>query len=747
MNPQYREISHLTGATRYIPDLDVPNGTLTGYVVTAPYAHARLNKLDISPAAAMPGVCAVLCAADIPGTNQLGCVNPTDEHCLLPVGETCGYRGQAVCLIAAHSKEQAQAAAKTIVWEWTVLTPILTLEEAMAQQSFLYEPQRLNKGDQSAMSKAPLVAQGVVSLGGQEHFYFETQSAYAVMIGSHAMHVQSSTQNPTDTQRLIAQNLRWNASQVEVEAGYLGGGFGGKQAQGSWTACWASLLAYATKKPVSLVLSREEDMMMTGKRHAMEARWKIGFDEKGTILAYQVDASFDCGWCQDISLAVLCHCQFHLDSAYYLPSLTSTFYPCKTHKTSSTAFRGFGVPQAAAIIESAIESMAVRLGKDPAYIRLHNYYGIREKNTTHCNMKVKHNILRNVHHQMMQQSRYVELQKEVASFNKKHTYLKQGVGMVPIKFGIGFNESFLNQAGALLNVYADGTVLAHHAGTEMGQGLDDKMRLVIHRELGVPMEAIIISNTSTAVIPNTTSTAASTGTDYGGAALKDACDKIKKRLQPIACAMMDLPNGAVLWKDGMVLSASQPEKSISFKALAAHAYFICESLSEKGFFTHKNLGYDLITQQGQPYRYFVMGMSVAHIELNVLTGSFTIKDVWIIHDIGDHIDASIDMGQIMGAYMQGLGWCTMEKLITNKEGVLLTDSLDNYKIPGIYDLPERYHVTLYSGNPEPINIHNSRAIGEPPFLYALAVWFALQHAKGTSLPLPALKEDLLTNAL
>lgn len=739
---QYREASHLSGTTDYIPDMDVSASSLKAYVITSPYARAKLVRCDLSRIKSAPGVQAVLTAEDIPGTNQMGIV-ASDEPCLMPTGTVCGYLGQAVCLIAARTLEMAKNAASLIEWEWEELDPVLTLKEAMDKKNFLFDPLILTRGNPAkAMQEAPFQAEGMLSTGGQEHVYFETQSAYAVPLCQGGLFIRSSTQNPTDNQRIVSQILSLPASMIEIEAGCLGGGFGGKQSQGSWTAAWASLLAWKTGKPVLMILDREQDMCLSGKRHPAEARWKVGFNKEGKILAYEVSMAFDCGWCEDVSSAVLHHCLFHADSAYFLPALSATMYACRTNKTSSTAFRGFGVPQAAAVIESAITAISRVLKKDPAVIRRKNYYGIKKNNTTPCNMTVEHNILRSAHSQVIKNSDYKKLRKETVEFNRKHAFTKRGLALVPVKFGISFNESFLNQAGALINVYKDGSVLLHHAGTEMGQGLHDKMRIVVHRELGVPLEHIRVYNTTTSVIPNTTSTAASTGTDFGGAALKDACDKLKKRLSPFALELMGLKKGTLCWNNNQI-TCTETDQFISFISLVNHAYMVCESLSEKGFYTRKNIGFDLKTMEGRPYWYYVMGTSVACVELDLLTGTHRIMDVWIVHDCGKTIDRGIDLGQIHGAFMQGTGWCTLEQLITDNKGRLLTDSLDNYKIPGIYDIPDNYHIALYQGNPEPLNIQNSRAIGEPPLIYGLSVWLALQDARGTSLPIPATKEMLI----
>ena len=739
---QYREAAHLSGETRYIPDMELYRGTLTGYAVSSPYARARLEHLDVSLARTSPGVAAVLTARDIPGPNTMAPIID-DESCLLPEGGTCGYMGQVVCIIAADTLENAKKAASLIKWKWDILDPVLTVEEAMKKEDFLFKPLRLKRGDPAQIMKnAPFRKKGSLEAGGQEHYYFETQAAYAIPLHQGGLLIRSSTQNPTDNQRFAASLLGLKASDVEVQVGCLGGGFGGKQAQATWPVAWSALLAWKTKRPVLFILERDRDFCLTGKRHPFTAGWEAGFDHQGRILALEISMAYDCGWCNDVSIAVLHHSLFHMDGAYYIPHIESVLYGCRTNKPSNTAFRGFGVPQAISVIESVITQIAQTLGKDPANIRWKNYYGIRKNNRTPCNMLVEHNILRAAHRQIVNKSDYYGLRKKINAFNKKHSFVKQGLAMVPGKFGISFNESFFNQAGALINIYRDGSVLIHHPGTEMGQGLHDKMRTVVHRELGVSTEFIRVADTSTSIIPNTTSTAASTGTDFSGAALKDACDKLKKRLNPIALKMMGLDKGKVVWENNTV-SCKEAEISVSFKELAFHSYMILESLSEKGFYKRENIGFNLETMTGRPYWYYVMGSSVAHVELNLLTGQFRILDMWILHDCGEPVDKGIDMGQIHGAFIQGLGWCTLEKLITGKDGRLETDSLDNYKIPGIYELPENFHIELFSGNPEPLNIHNTRAIGEPPLIYALSVWLALQDARGTSLPIPATREELI----
>ncbi len=739
---QYREAAHLSGETRYIPDMELYRGTLTGYAVSSPHAKARLEHLDVSLARTSPGVAAVLTANDIPGPNTMAPVID-DEPCLLPEGGTCGYMGQVVCIIAADTLENAKKAASLIEWQWKVLDPVLTVEEAMKNEDFLFKPLRLKRGDPAhVMENAPFRKKGSLEAGGQEHYYFETQAAYAVPLHQGGLLIRSSTQNPTDNQRFATSLLGLKASDVEVQVGFLGGGFGGKQTQATWTVAWSALLAWKTKKPVLFIMERDQDFRLTGKRHPFKAHWEAGFDHQGRILALEISMSYDCGWCNDVSIAVLHHSLFHMDGAYYIPHIDSVLYGCRTNKPSNTAFRGFGVPQAISVIESVITQIAQTLGKDSANVRWKNYYGIRKNNRTPYNMLVEHNILRAAHRQIVQKSDYFGLRKKINAFNKKNTFKKQGLALVPGKFGISFNESFFNQAGALINIYRDGSVLIHHPGTEMGQGLHDKMRTVVHRELGVSTDFIRVADTSTSIIPNTTSTAASTGTDFSGAALKDACDKLKKRLNPIALKMMGLEKGKVVWENNTV-SCKEAGTGVPFKELSFHSYMILESLSEKGFYKRENIGFNLDTMTGRPYWYYVMGSSVAHVELNLLTGQFRILDMWILHDCGEPVDKGIDMGQIHGAFMQGLGWCTLEKLITGKNGRLETYSLDNYKIPGIYELPENFHIELFQGNPEPLNIHNTRAIGEPPLIYALSVWLALQDARGTTLPIPATREELI----
>jgi len=739
---QYREAAHLAGQTRYIPDLELYEGTLRGYAVSSPYAHARLLELDVRAALAFPGVAAVVTASDIPGPNTMAPIIE-DEPCLLPVGGICGYLGHVVCLVAADTLENAKKAALLIQWKWEVLPPVLSVEESLEKKLFLFEPLHLIRGNTpETMEKVPFREKGSLQAGGQEHYYFEPHSAYAVPRHQGGFFIRASTQNPSDNQRFAASLLQLRASDIEVEAGCIGGGFGGKQAQANWAVAWSSLLAWKTNKPVLLILEREQDFRVSGKRHPFKASWEVGFDHLGKILAIDLSVAFDCGWCTDVSYAVLHHSLFHIDGAYFIPNMNVIYYPCKTNKPSSTAFRGFGVPQAFSIIESIITQIAGTLGKDPAAARWQNYYGIKKNNTTPCNMLVENNILRAAHRQILEKSGYNALRKQINVFNKKHVSVKRGLALVPGKFGISFNESFFNQAGALVNIYRDGSVLIHIPGTEMGQGLYDKSRTVVSRELGISIERVRVCDTSTAVIPNTTSTAASTGSDFAGSALKDACDKLKKRLNPVALEIMGLDKGRLEWKNNAI-ACKEAGKSVSFNQLALNAYMALESLSEKGFYKREGIGFELKTMEGRPYWYYVMGCAVTMVELNLLTGEFKVPDVWILHDCGESIDQGIDLGQIHGAFIQGMGWCTLEKLITDEKGQLLTNSLDNYKIPGIYELPEHFHIDLFQGNPEPRNIHNSRAIGEPPLIYALSVWLALCDARGKILSMPATREELI----
>ncbi|MCK9624996.1 MAG: xanthine dehydrogenase molybdopterin binding subunit [Bacteroidales bacterium] len=740
--------NHLTGETRYIDDISIPADSLVGCIVHTPYAHADILSIDVSKALKVDGVAAIISAKDIPGINDMGAVLH-DEPIL--ADNLCSYFGQAVVLIAAKNKETAEKAKNLIDIKYHELDPLLDVEKSFEIGNFPFDPFHLKKGNiDSGYAKSKHIIEGRLEIGGQEHYYLETQSAIAFSGDDGSILVKGSTQNPSEAQVLIAKSLNIDSAKVEVETGRIGGGFGGKETQGNWCAIWASLLTYHTGKCVKIVLSREEDMVMTGKRHPVLLTYKAGFDEKGIITAYKARFLFNIGFSADLSRSIMERCLLHCENAYYIPALEIDIYPCRTNTASNCAFRGFGAPQGILGIENVMEKIASVIGKDSLYIRKINFYGIRKRNITPYGQKVTDNALADISKKLSITSEYKERVKEIKQFNKKHKWIKRGISAVPVKFGISFTTSHLNQGAALVNLYKDGSVIIHQGGIEMGQGLYDKIMLVASNALGIDQEKIYIHTTNTSIIPNTSPTAASTGSDINGQAVAIAIEKLKKRLNRFAATIFEAPpTYAYIWHDGLI-SCKESGQTISLKELINKAYLNRINLSEKAFYRTPGLFFDKISCQGEPFYYFVYGLSVTEVELDILTGTHTILRSDILHDTGISINQAIDKGQIEGAYIQACGWCSIEELIWNNKGKPISSNPDYYKIPGIADIPKKFNVSLYQNNPFRMGIQNSRAVGEPPFIYGISLLLSIRNAisdatgtKNFDLNLPATKENIL----
>ncbi|MBK6689587.1 MAG: xanthine dehydrogenase molybdopterin binding subunit [Deltaproteobacteria bacterium] len=715
---------HANGEALYVDDLPPPRGMLHGLVYVSPVAHGKILRLDVSAARALPGVHAVLTAADIPGHNDIAPVGK-DEPLLAT--DTVHCVGQHVALIVAESLAQARRAQAAIVAEYQPLPAILSLKEAMAAGSYLTQPHLIRRGDvQVALQSSALVLEGEVETGAQDHFYLETQVALVVPEEEGGYRVWSSTQHPSEVQAKVAEIMGLARHQVVVETPRMGGGFGGKETQGAHFAALAALGAGATRRPVKVWLNRDQDMTQTGKRHPFHSKYRCGFDRDGKITGLWVETHSDGGWSLDLSRAILDRCLFHLDNAYYLPNLHFSGRVCRTHQPSNTAFRGFGGPQGVAVIEVILERAALALGLDSAEIRARNYYGPAPRDRTPYDQEVKDCRLDRIHRELLLSADYQNRLAEVAAYNQTSRYQKRGLAFQPVKFGISFTHSMLNQAGALVLIYADGSVQVNHGGTEMGQGLQTKIRAIAAHELGLLVEQVRVMTTATDKVPNTSATAASSGADLNGAAVKLACETLRERLSPVARSLLGIGEAEDLSYQGGTVRGGG--RSVSFGELAAVAYARQISLSATGYYRTPDIRYDPAIGRGKPFHYFAYGAAVVEVEVSGLTGEHKVRRVDILHDVGDSLVPTIDVGQIEGGFIQGLGWLTTEELVVDAQGRLLTHSPDTYKIPTAGDAPRDFRVALLTGAPQADVVHGSKAVGEPPLMLAIGVVSALRRA-------------------
>ncbi len=742
-----RITSHFTGETRYVDDLDRPSNLLHGFIFKSPLAYGKIEKIDTAEAEKVKDVFAILSFKDIPGKNSMGAVFD-DEPILAYDYVEC--IGQAILLVAAKNKKAALDAMSRVKVLINEMEPVLDVERSFELKNFPFDPLHIESADvEEGFGKSDYVAEGELNIGGQEHFYMETQAAMAIPKAGGIIEVKASTQNPSENQYIISKALNIEISKVQVETGVIGGGFGGKETQSNWCAVWSSLLAYHCKRPVLMVLDRVEDMLVTGKRHAVKVSYKIGFNKNGILNAYSSRFLFDVGFSADLSRSIIERCLLHLDNSYYIPAVRSDLYPCKTNKPSNTAFRGFGAPQGIAVIENAMDEISRVTGIDSAVVRRRNFYRKRVRNTTPYGQIVKDNVLGEIYDDLMLSSDYRQRVKSVKEFNRSSEFVKRGISIVPVKFGISFTSSYLNQGAAIVNFYKDGSLTIHHGGVEMGQGLYDKMADVVSREFGIPVQSVRICDANTAVIPNTSATAASTGSDINGHAIKLAADRLKRRLNEFASSYFGLAADGIVWKDSCIYDRYNSERKYPVSELLEKAYLSRISLSEQAYYKTPGVWFDRLKGRGNPFYYYVMGLSATEVEVDMLTGAHTILRTDILHDTGDSIDPVIDRGQTEGAFVQCSGWVTMEELVYNGKGLLLTSSPDSYKIPGIADIPKDFRASLYERNPFEGGILRSRAVGEPPFIYGLSVWLAIKNALSyfnagaLSLDLPATKEKII----
>ncbi len=749
-------IKHVTGQSLYINDIEESEQLLHGMVLYSPHAHAIIHSVHVADALQLPGVKAVLSYKDITGLNQMGPVLK-DEPCLAK--STVHFIGQAVLLIAAENLDIARHAAKLIRIEYEALEPILDIPTAITKNSRLQPEQTIETGNTSnALQNCRHTLHGDFVTGGQEHWYLETQTAMAIPGEDRELKIFSSTQHPSETQAIAAKVLGINRNEVEVEVRRLGGAFGGKETQANHYAAWAALLATATRRPVKIRLTRDEDQIMTGKRHDFLSNYHVGFDDTGKITALDVKLHANAGAAADLTMPILARAMFHIDNAYFIPNLTVSGNSWKTNLPPNTAFRGFGGPQGMAVIENIVDRIARFLKKDGLEVRKLNLYQPDRNNRTHYGQLITNNCLGVLLEQLVSTSEYWKRRKEVQQFNRENEFVKKGLALTPVKFGISFTTAFLNQAGALINIYQDGTVLINHGGVEMGQGLHTKILKIAASELGIDLQYIKTNATNTTKVPNTSATAASSGTDLNGMAVKAGIEKIKVRLQELAATFfnenknsMQTKSANVTFADNMVFDTKNRQRQISFQELIQIAYLDRISLSATGFYKTPNIHFDRETGKGEPFHYFATGMSVSEVSIDTLTGKVELLRTDILHDAGKSINEKIDIGQIEGGFIQGVGWITNEELRYDTKGNLLTHSPSTYKIPTISDIPNDFRVSLLKGYPNPNTIKQSKAIGEPPFMHGLSVWMAIKdavsavgdHKTEPDLTIPATSETVL----
>ena len=714
---------HVGGAAAFTDDLPEPRGTLFAALGLSPVAHGRLRKLDLVAVRAAPGIADVIVAADLPGVNDVGPIIHDDP--ILADG-TLHFAGQPVFAVAATSVDAARRATTLAHMDIEPLPAILTIDDALAAESFVLPPVHVTRGDAAkALAHAPHRVQGEVRSGGQDHFYLEGQIALAVPQESGGMHVQTSTQHPGEVQHMVSRALGIDASAVVVQCRRMGGGFGGKETQMSLFACVAAVLARRTGRAVKLRLDRDDDMRSTGKRHAFLYRYDVGFDDAGRILGLDLTLASRCGFSADLSGPINDRAVFHADNAYWLPDVAIHSYRCRTNTVSDTAFRGFGGPQGMFAIEAVIEAIAAHLGVDALEVRRANFYGTADRNVTPFGMTVEDNIAPALVDALVATSRYRERRAAIRAWNRTSPVVRRGIALTPVKFGISFTATHYNQAGALVHVYRDGTVLLNHGGTEMGQGLFTKVRQVVARELGIPIETVRVSASDTSKVPNASPTAASSGSDLNGMAARDACRKLRAGLAAFAAHKLGGEPDAITFLDGVV---SAGERSLTFAELARSAYFARVPLSATGFYATPKVHYDRTTLSGRPFFYYAYGAAVAEVAIDTLTGEHRLLAVDILHDVGDSLNPAIDRGQIEGGFLQGWGWLAMEELWWTERGELGTHAPSTYKIPTARDWPDRVRIDFWPEPNREDTIYRSKAVGEPPFMLALAAFHALRDA-------------------
>ncbi len=727
---------HVAGEAPYTDDIVELAGTLHAALGLSPVAHGRIKAMDLARVRARPGVVDVFAAADIPALNDCGALVQDDPILAGEVGGELRFRGQPVFAVIAMTRDAARRAASLAadVLDVEPLPALLDPEEAHRAGHHVVPPMHLVRGDaRSAIDAAPRRLRGTFQVGGQEQFYLEGQISYAIPAEDGGLRVHCSTQHPSEMQHLVAQALGLASNAVQVECRRMGGGFGGKESQSAQFACIAAVAAHRLKRPVKLRLDRDDDFLVTGRRHCFRYEYEVGFDDDGRMLGAEVTLVSRAGHSADLSGPVMTRALCHLDNAYWLPHVAAHGYSARTNTQSNTAFRGFGGPQGAIAMENILDSIARTLGRDALDVRRANYYAAsgEERSTTPYGQRVEDNIVHEITDELVSSARYAERRAEVAAFNADSPVLKKGLALTPVKFGISFNLPHLNQAGALVHVYTDGSVLVNHGGTEMGQGVNTKVAQVVAHELGVSFGRVRVTATDTHKVVNTSATAASTGSDLNGKAAQDAARQIRERLAGFLAQRWNVDAASVRFAGDVARSG---EHRIDFRDLVWQAYQARVQLWSDGFYATPGLHWDRDTMKGRPFHYFAYGAAVSEVLVDTLTGEWKLLRADLLHDVGDSLNPAIDIGQIEGGFIQGMGWLTMEELVwqpmdgSRNAGLLMTHAPSTYKIPTANDCPTEFNVRLFGRRNEADTIHRSKAVGEPPLLLAFSVFFAIRDA-------------------
>lgn len=715
-------LKHVTGSALYVDDLPEPAGLLHVATGGSTIAHGRITQLDLDAVRSAPGVIDVITLEDIPGDPD---VSPVYTGDMLLADQTVVYVGQPIFAVAAISLTLAKKACALAVVEYEPLAAVLTAQEALEKQDFVLPTRTFRMGEAaSQIAGAAHLIEGEQTVRGQEHFYLEGQVSMALPSEDGGVHVISSSQHPTEVQKLVASVLGVSINRVQAEVRRMGGGFGGKESQAAALACLASLFAIRTGQAVKYRMPRQDDMVQTGKRHDFWNRYRAGVDDNGVILGVEMELAGLCGCTADLSEGIVDRAMFHADNAYFYPAVEINGYRCRTNTVSHTAFRGFGGPQGMIAAEAMLDDIARTVLKDPFDVRIANLYA-PGRDMTPYGQKVEQHMLRDMMEQLAQEARYHERREQIRAFNAGSAQLRKGLALTPVKFGVSFTSTHLNQAGALVHIYTDGSIHLNHGGTEMGQGLYTKVAQIVASSLGVSPERVMVSSTRTDKVPNTSPTAASAGTDLNGMAAQQAALKLRQRLCSFLAAEAGVAEASVELTDDcfVIEGATEP-----FEAVVKRAYMARIQLSATGFYKTPKIHFDKEAGKGQPYFYFANGASLSEVIVDGATGEYRITQVDILHDVGNSINPAIDIGQIEGGFVQGMGWLTTEELLWDAQGRLLSNSPANYKIPTAYDVPEKFNVTLYGEPNKEDTVYRSKAVGEPPLMHGISVWCALRDA-------------------
>ena len=739
---------HVSGRAVYVDDIPEPWNLLHVQLGLSTRAHAKIVKLDLDAVKAAPGVIAVFTATDIDGTNDFGHGGHFDDRVFAE--RIVEYHGQAVFGVAAESFAAARAATRLARIEYDDLDPVLTVDASIERQSWVSPPLTLEQGDAvAALKGAPNRLAGRVRCGSQEHFYLEPQVSMALPREDGDLHIYCATQDPGAVQHLVARILNKPAHAVTIEVRRMGGAFGGKETIATQYAAIAAIVADKTGRPAKCRLDRDDDMALTGKRHGFRFDYDVGFDDDGMIRGITMQVAAQAGYSEDQSPYILQRAMYHCDGAYYLENATIRGFACKTNTCTGCAFRGFGSPQALLAIERVMDEIAYSLGMDPLEIRKLNLYGEAERNTTPYGWKIRDNVLPRMLQELEAGADYRGRRQSIREFNAGSDWIKKGFALMPLKYSIGFTATFLNQAGALIHIYQDGSIHLNHGGTEMGQGLFQKVAQVVAQEFQVDISEIKVTSTATDKVPNTTATAASSGSDMNGAAAQIAARTIKQRLIEFVARRHEVEPGQVVFVDGRVKVG---KRYISFRELIKDAYMNLVSLSATGFYSNPDIGVDAQTLKGRPYHYSAYGVAAVEVAIDLLTGESKMLRFDLLHDVGNSLNPAIDLGQLEGGFIQGMGWLTSEELVWSEDGKLQTHAPSTYKIPVCSDCPEDFRMRLVDWNTNvEKTVFRSKAIGEPPFNLAVSVFNAITDAVASvvdyqycpDLNAPATPEEIL----